>query len=83
MKRYEYMKIALTDIPKEFIDAYDLNSKALNGYVYLEIQRGMYGLPQAGRIAYDLLKKRLAKHGYFETKAPGLWKHTLALSCFH
>ena len=36
----------------------------------------MDGLPQAGKIANDLLKKRLAEFGYHETKyTPGLWKH--------
>ena len=36
----------------------------------------MYGLPQAGRIANDLIKKRLAYYGYFERPhTPGLWKH--------
>ena len=36
----------------------------------------MYGLPQAGKIAHGLLKKRLAKAGYHPTQfTPGLWKH--------
>lgn len=36
----------------------------------------MYGLPQAGRLANILLKRRLAKDDYYETKTPGLWTHT-------
>ena len=37
----------------------------------------MYGLPQAGILANKLLRKRLARHGYFEQPhTPGLWKHT-------
>jgi hypothetical protein len=36
----------------------------------------MYGLPQAGILANKLLKKWLARHGYFEQPhTPGLWKH--------
>ena len=36
----------------------------------------MYGLPQAGIIANQLLRKRLAPHGYHKCKhTPGLWKH--------
>jgi hypothetical protein len=36
----------------------------------------MYGLPQAGIIAQELLAKRLAKHGYHQSKIiPGLWTH--------
>ena len=36
----------------------------------------MYGLPQAGIIANQLLTKRLEPHGYFQCRhTPGLWKH--------
>ena len=36
----------------------------------------MYGLPQAGLLANELLEKRLNKHGYRQSKlVPGLWKH--------
>ncbi len=36
----------------------------------------MYGLPQAGLLANELLEKRLNKHGYYQSKlVPGLWKH--------
>jgi len=36
----------------------------------------MYGLPQAGRIAYEQLKKFLTPHGYHECPiTPGLWRH--------
>jgi hypothetical protein len=46
------------------------------GYVYVEIQKGMYGLPQAGILAQELLEKRLNEHGYSQSKAvPGLWTH--------
>jgi hypothetical protein len=42
----------------------------------MEIRKGMYGLPQAGIIANQLLRKRLKPHGYYEvTNTPGLWKH--------
>jgi hypothetical protein len=42
----------------------------------MEMQKGMYGLIQAGILANKLLKKWLACHGYFEQPhTPGLWKH--------
>jgi hypothetical protein len=48
-----------------------------NGLVLARVDKGMYGLPQAGMLANKLLKERLAKHGYFETThTPGLWTHT-------
>ncbi len=38
--------------------------------------KGMYGLPQAGLIANELLELRLNKHGYRQSKlVPGLWRH--------
>ena len=54
------MKMSIDLIPQEFRDEYDLDSKAKGGYVYMEIQKGMYGLPQVGILANKLLKKRLA-----------------------
>jgi hypothetical protein len=36
----------------------------------------MYGLPQEGILANQLLTRRLAIHGYHQTKfTPGLWRH--------
>ena len=44
--------------------------------MYLKIVKGMYGLPQAGKIANDLLVKRLRRFGYYPTQfTPGLWTH--------
>jgi hypothetical protein len=40
------------------------------------IRKLRYGLPQSGLLANKLLKKRLNKHGYYQSKyIPGLWKH--------
>ncbi len=76
LDRYEYMKMSIDLIPQEFRDAYDLDAKQKGGFVYMEIQKGMYGLPQAGILANKLLKERLKKKGYFELPhTPGLWKH--------
>ncbi len=54
-----------------------------DGYIYCEISRGMYGLPQAGIIAQELLKKRLAEYGYHHSKIiNGFWKHKIRPICF-
>ena len=46
-----------------------------NGCVYVKIVKDMYGLPQAGKIANDLLKKRLYTAGYYPVKfTKGLWR---------
>ena len=61
-KGKEYLRIAVELIPQEFMDLYGLHDKVKNGYVYCEIVRDMYGLPQAGILANKLLKERLAVH---------------------
>ena len=76
MERHEYMRMPIDIIPEKIIKLYNLQNKIHNGYVYMEIVRGMYGLPQAGILANQLLRKRLEPHGYFEVPhTPGLWKH--------
>ena len=50
-----YMRIKLAAILKEIIDQYDLETIKLEGWVYIEIQKGMSGLKQAGMIANDSL----------------------------
>ena len=38
--------------------------------------KGVYGIPEAGRLANYLLQARLKKYGYIEaTHTPGYWKH--------
>ena len=72
----EYMKMPLTVFPEWIRKQYNLDTHALNGHVYLRMERAVWGLPQAGILANKLLRKRLAPHGYFEcVNTPGLWKH--------
>jgi hypothetical protein len=73
---YEYMRMPLNLFPDDIVDHYNLSQKARNGFVYMEIRKGMYGLPQARILANKLLKNWLALHGYFEQPHTlGLWKH--------
>jgi hypothetical protein len=51
------MKLTLSIIPQEIIDKYNLLEKEKNVYVYIQINKGMYGLPLAGKLANDLLIK--------------------------
>ncbi len=77
MARYEYMRLRIVDMPEDVIAHYKLTDIATHdGYIYCKIQKGMYGLAQAGIIAQQLLKKCLKAHGYHQsTITPGLWKH--------
>ena len=76
MNRYEYMKLPLDIIPEEFIQQYSLRNLAHKGFVYMETQKLIYGLPQGGKIANDKLKLHLDKFGYEPSPTtPGLWRH--------
>jgi hypothetical protein len=68
LRRFEYMVINFSSLPQETIDKYDLKELAHDGKVYIEIQKGMYGLPQVGILANKLLQRNLAKDGYRPTK---------------
>ncbi len=43
MAWYEYVRLKIDDIPKEIIMQYNLREKVNDGYVYIEICKGMYG----------------------------------------
>ena len=74
--QYEYMWIPAWVIPADIMKEYNLKTKIKNGKTLAEIRTGMYGLPQAGRMAYKKLIKHLAADGYIPTGfTPGLFKH--------
>jgi hypothetical protein len=74
--RFEYMVINLSSLPQETIDKYNLIELAQDEKVYIEIQKGVYGLPQAGILANELLQRNLAKDGHRPTQhTHGLWTH--------
>ena len=65
MEQFEYMKLKLSNLPKDFIKEYDLTPKVdQNGYVSVEIRRRMYRLTQAGLLAQQLIKKLLNAKWY-------------------
>jgi hypothetical protein len=81
---YEYMKMPISLFPQDIIKHYGLLDNLLNGYVYMEICKGMYGLLQASILANKLLKKRLANHGYYQRlQTPGLWRHKSRQICYN
>jgi len=77
LKRPKYVKIRLSDIPEEVTREYKLHEIATeDGWVYLRVARGMYGLPQSGANSHDELEERLNKEDYSQSKiVPGLWRH--------
>jgi hypothetical protein len=72
------MRLKLSDLPHNFVDMNNPTKIAEdNGNVYIKIQKGMYGLPQAGILAQQLLEQQLNEHKYQQSQiTPGLWKHT-------
>jgi hypothetical protein len=76
METFEYMRIPTKLIPHRIIEQYNLLPLVSDGHVYIGVQKGMYGLPQAGFLANQLLARRLAIYGYHQKKCtPGLWQH--------
>ena len=83
MERPDHMRMKMKDLPQEFLDMYDLTKLVGDdGNVYIKIQKGMYGLPQAGILVQQQLEQQLNEHGYHQSPlTPGLWKHrTLPIS---
>ena len=63
-------------IPPEIWEQYGLDNYADNGWLYARVDKGMYDLPQAGKVASDHLIPCLLEAGYEETRqTPGLFKH--------
>jgi hypothetical protein len=76
MERYEYMRIPLHQIPPAIYKQYNLQEVKHNGFVLVEIRKGMYGLPQAGILANQKLLPHLANNGYHPCpNTHGLSKH--------
>jgi hypothetical protein len=76
LPRYEYMIMLLSRFPEEIVDKYNLKALAVDGWVYIEIRKVMYGLKQAGLLESQLLQKRLASFGYYPARhTTGLWLH--------
>ena len=77
MDEPEYMLVPFKHFPPDIVKHYQLDKLVKNGLVLAKVIKGMYGLPQAGRLAYDQLTKHLALAGYTPTEhTPGLFKHT-------
>ena len=55
---------------------YHLADNINNEYIYMEISKGMYGLPQVSIIDHTQLKINIEPFGYRPFRyTTGLWKH--------
>jgi hypothetical protein len=76
LPRFEYMQMLLSRFPEEIVNKYNLDALAIDGWVYIETRKGMYGLKQSVLLANQLLQTRLAPFGYYPVRhTPGLWLH--------
>jgi hypothetical protein len=73
MKHYKYFPMKINLFPQDIINKYNLHDKEdANGNMFCEVRHGMYGLPQAGIIAQELLEEQLIVAGYQQSKlTPG------------
>jgi hypothetical protein len=77
LAEYEYARIPVHLILAHIIDLYDLNDNIVNGYIYAEARKGMYELPQVGKLTNNRLAKFLDPRGYVPCKhTHGLWRDT-------
>jgi len=77
LDRKEYMRINLKHIPFDVQQRYDIADMVYNDHVLMEISKGIYGLPQAGKLSQDRLISHLATHGYIQcVNTPCLFVHT-------
>ena len=76
MPDFEYMWLPRWLFSQEFIDNNNISHLFHNGRIMIESRKGMYGLPQAGRLAYIQLSDNLQKYGYVRAGlTSGLFKH--------
>ena len=77
MSRAEYMKTHSKYFPTDIRDQYQMDGLiSEDGYFYIKIIKGMYGLKQASRIAYNQLISHMDPHGYYPVPfTTVLWAH--------
>ena len=57
----EYMKVHISKFPDDIIEKYNLKDIVTHdGFIFIKIQKGMYGLRQAAILAYEQLVKFLS-----------------------
>ena len=57
-KDYAVLKVPAAHVPKHILDYYDAHDLITpDGFIYVLVQGGMYGLPHAGILANQQLEK--------------------------
>ena len=83
LERKVYVRMKMSDFHESVVKHYKLKDIVKDGWVYVEVSKEMYGLPQAGILAQKLLEERLNAAGYHQSQyTPGLWTHKWRPICF-
>ena len=73
LKRPEYMRMNLADIPQEIIDEYNLKDTATpDGSIHIVATKAKYRLPQAGLIANEVLEN-MTQQRRVQAKQTSAW----------
>ena len=77
MARTEYAKVKTKFLSQDIQEMYNLEERTIkDGFVYITIDKGMYGLCNAVILAYENLKNKLKPHGYHPVAGTvGLYKN--------
>ena len=77
MSRADYMRIHSKYFPPDIRDRYEIEGLVeADGYVYIKIIKGVYGLTQAAIISYNQLISHMDPHGHYPVYfITGIWAH--------
>ena len=76
LKHYEYLKVPYCYFPPDIVERYSLQDKVCDGYIYICVKKGMYGLRQAAVLAYETVKKLLKAADYqLICGSMNMWQH--------
>jgi hypothetical protein len=74
--RPEYMRMQRRQVSDTIIAEYGYADYFVDDMLYFQINKGMYGLPQAGLLAQNRLVAHVAEHGYIQSDiVPCLFRH--------
>ena len=76
LERLEYMWLSRAQVPDDIQEQFKDRICWIGDKTMVRITKGLYGLPQAGRIAFEKLSRLLRKHDYSVCRnTPCLFKH--------
>ena len=83
LDRPEFVRIPVRMIPAKIMAKYDLHKFVHSGSILFQVDKGMYGLPQAGLLAQNRLFAHLSAHGYKQAPhTPCIFRHTERQTAF-